>query len=130
MLPFPLVASLPYGMVFILVFTACSLTVSVISGVLERRRPFALLRASGVRLGELRRIVLLETGAPLAFTVVLGVGVATLQSLVAVPLKNWILPSTEFLTGLGAGIVAAFVVSLIAMPFMDTATRLDTVRFE
>jgi ABC-type antimicrobial peptide transport system permease subunit len=102
----------------------------VITGVLERRRPFALLRASGVRLGDLRRIVLLETGAPLAFTVVLGVGVATLQSLVAVPLKDWILPSTEFFTGLGAGVLAAFVVSLIALPFMDTATRLDAARFE
>lgn len=51
---------LPYAMVFVLIFTACSLTVSVIAGVLERRRPFAVLRASGVRLGELRRIVLLE----------------------------------------------------------------------
>jgi hypothetical protein len=121
---------LPYAMVFVLTFTACTLTVSVITGVLERRRPFALLRASGVRLGELRRIVFLETGVPLAFTVLLGAGLATLQSLATIPPKDWTLPSAEFLAGLGAGVLAAFAVSLTALPFMNTATRLDTVRLE
>ncbi|GFJ93934.1 hypothetical protein Prum_075760 [Phytohabitans rumicis] len=121
---------LPYATVFILLFTACSLTVSVIAGILERRRPFALLRASGVRIGELRRIVLLETGAPLALTVLFGVGLATVQSLATIPPKDWILPSGEFFAGLGVGVLAAFAVSLTALPFMDTATRLDTVRFE
>lgn len=29
-----------------------------------------------------------------------------------------------------AGVLAAFAVSLIALPFMDTATRFDTVRYE
>jgi hypothetical protein len=121
---------LPYAMVFILIFTACSLTVSVIAGVLERRRPFALLRASGVSLGELRRMVFLETAAPLAVTVLLGVGLATLQSLATISPKDWFLPSAAFFAGLGAGVLAAFAVSLIALPFMDIATRLDTVRFE
>ena len=51
----------------------------MITGVLERRRPFALLRASGVRLGELRRIVLPETGVPLAVTVLGAVAVALLR---------------------------------------------------
>jgi predicted lysophospholipase L1 biosynthesis ABC-type transport system permease subunit len=121
---------LPYAMVFVLIFTACSLTVSVITGVLERRRPFALLRASGVRLGELRRIVLLETAAPLGLTVLFGVGLATVQALVMIPPGDWILPSAEFFAGLGAGVLAAFVVSLAALPFLDPATRLDTARFE
>ncbi len=123
-------AILPYAMIFVLLFTACSLTVSVITGVLERRRPFALLRASGVRLGELRRIVLLETGAPLAVTVLFGVGVAVVQTFALIPPGEWILPSSEFLLGLGVGALAAFAVSLIALPFMDAATRHDTVRFE
>jgi hypothetical protein len=123
-------AILPYAMIFVLLFTACSLTVSVITGVLERRRPFALLRASGVRLGELRRIVLLETGAPLVVTVLFGVGVAVVQTFALTPPGEWILPSSEFLIGLGVGAVAAFAVSLIALPFMDAATRHDTVRFE
>jgi hypothetical protein len=121
---------LPYAMVFVLLFTACSLTVSVIAGVLERRRPFALLRASGVRIGELRRIVLLETAAPLAITVLFGAGLATVQSLAATSPEYWVLPSTEYLAGLGLGVLVAFAVSLVALPFLDTATRFDAVRFE
>jgi ABC-type antimicrobial peptide transport system permease subunit len=121
---------LPYTMIFILLVAACSLTVSAVSGILERRRPFALLRASGMRLGELRAVVLLETGIPLGFTVLVAVGLATLQSLAAVPLKDWILPSTEFIIGLGIGVPVAFAVCLIALPFMNAATSLDSVRYE
>jgi ABC-type lipoprotein release transport system permease subunit len=39
-----------------------------------------LLRASGVRLGELRRIVLLETGVPMIFTCMLGVALGMVTS--------------------------------------------------
>jgi putative ABC transport system ATP-binding protein len=101
-----------------------------IVGVLERRRPFALLRASGVRLNELRTIVMLEIGIPLALSVVVGVGLAMLQSYATVPPGEWIFPSGAFFAGLGAGAVAAFAVSLIALPFMNTATKHDSVRFE
>lgn len=123
-------AILAVAMVFVLLVTACSLTVSVITGVLERRRPFALLRASGVRLGELRRIVLLETGVPLAATVLGAVGVALLFMFVQVPAGEWQWPSGGFLAGLGIGALAAFAVSCLALPFMDAATRHDSVRFE
>jgi hypothetical protein len=51
------------GWLFVLVVAACSLTVGMVAGVIERRRPFALLRASGFRLGELRQVVFLETAA-------------------------------------------------------------------
>lgn len=68
--------------------------------------------------------------APLALTVLFGAGLATLQSLAMTPPKDWILPSAEYFAGLGGGVLAAFAVSLIALPFMDTATRLDTVRYE
>jgi hypothetical protein len=121
---------LPYVMVFVLLVAACSLTIAVINGLLERRRPFALLRASGVRLGELRGIVMLEIGIPLAFSTVAAVGLAMLEMVVAFPRNEWVLPSGSFLAGLGVGALAAFVVSLIALPFMNIATRHDSVRFE
>src|SRR5690606_1955144 len=70
--------ALPVALVFVLLVAARTLTVSVITAVLERRRPCALLRASGVRAGELRTVVLLETGVPLAAAVVGAVGVALL----------------------------------------------------
>ncbi|MEV4512818.1 FtsX-like permease family protein [Dactylosporangium sp. NPDC049525] len=121
---------LPYAMVFVLLVAACSLTVSVINGVLERRRPFAVLRASGMRLGQLRGVVMLEIGLPLALSVLGGVGLAMLGTSVSIPSGQWNWPDAGFFAGLGAATLAAFAVSLIALPFMDIATRHDTVRFE
>ena len=121
---------LPYAMVFVLLVAACSLTVSVINGVLERRRPFAALRASGMRLGQLRGVVMLEIGLPLTLSVLGGAGLALLNMSVALPPGQWSWPGAGFFAGLGAAALAAFAVSLIALPFMDIATRHDTVRFE
>lgn len=121
---------LPYAMVFVLLVAACSLTVSVVNGVLERRRPFAVLRASGMGLGRLRGVVILEIGLPLAISVLCGVGLAWVNMAVSVPREQWVWPGGDFTAGLGAATLAAFAVSLIALPFMDAATRHDTVRFE
>ena len=48
-----------------LIIAGCSLAVSVSGGLVERKRPFALLRLAGVPLGVLRRVVTLESCAPL-----------------------------------------------------------------
>jgi hypothetical protein len=121
---------LPPVMAFVLLVAACSLTVATVSGLMERRRPFALLRASGVRLGELRRIVLLETGMPLVITVLGGVGTALLVTYLIVPGEEWGLPDVGFFAGLGLGVVAALAVSSLALPLLDVATRHDSARFE
>lgn len=55
---------------------------------------------------------------------------AVAQTFALIPPSEWMLPSSEFLIGLGVGAEAAFAVSLIALPFMNAATRRDTVRFE
>jgi hypothetical protein len=123
-------AVLPPAMAFVLLVAACSLTVATVSGLMERRRPFALLRASGVRLGELRRIVLLETGLPLVITALGGVGIAMLVIYVGAPREEWRLPEVSFFAGLGIGVLAALAVSALALPLMDVATRHDGARFE
>ena len=121
---------LPPAMAFVLLVAACSLTVATVSGLMERRRPFALLRASGVRLGELRRIVLLETGLPLVITALGGVGTAMLVLYVSTPREEWVMPEVSFFAGLGIGVLAALAVSSLALPLMDMATRHDSARFE
>ena len=123
-------AVLPPAMAFVLLVAACSLTVATVSGLMERRRPFALLRASGVRLGELRRIVLLETGLPLVITALGGVGIALLVLYVGMPPEERVLPEVSFFAGLGVGVLAALAVSALALPLMDVATRHDSARFE
>jgi predicted lysophospholipase L1 biosynthesis ABC-type transport system permease subunit len=121
---------LPPAMAFVLLVAACSLTVATVSGLMERRRPFALLRASGVRLGELRRIVLLETGLPLVITALGGMGTAMLVTYMTVPVGEWELPDATFFAGLGIGVLVALAVSSLALPLMDVATRHDSARFE
>jgi hypothetical protein len=121
---------LPPAMAFVLLVAACSLTVATVSGLMERRRPFALLRASGVRLGELRRVALLETGLPLVITTLGGMGTAMLVMYMITPSGEWGLPGARFLAGLGLALVAALAVSSLALPLLDVATRHDSARFE
>jgi len=118
------------AVVFVLLVAALSLTISAIAGLLERRRPFALLRASGVRLAELRRLVLLETGVPLLSTSLGVFGLVMLVMYLVVPRSEWVFPEPSFLAGLGLGVLAALAVSSIAVLMMDVATRHDAVRYE
>jgi hypothetical protein len=48
-----------------LTIAGCSLAVAVAAGIIERKRPFALLRLAGMHLAELQRTALLEAAAPL-----------------------------------------------------------------
>jgi len=117
---------------FVLLVAACSLTVAVIAGLIERRRPLALLRASGVRVGELRRMVMLETAVPLVLTVSVGV---VLGLVVSYALGNgkegqWATPGWDFALSMGLGVLLAFAVTTVVLPLMDVATRHDAVRFE
>jgi hypothetical protein len=116
----------------VLLVAACSLTVGMLAGVIERRRPFALLRASGLRLGELRQVVLLETAAAMLVTAAVGVGLGMAASH-AFALFNdmaWRWPDAGVYAMAGAGVLAALILSTMALPLLDVATRHDAVRFE
>jgi hypothetical protein len=99
----------PAPPLFILVVAAFSLTVSVVSGLIERRRSFARLRACGVRLGELRQIVLLETAVPMLLTVLVGLGsgLAISYGLGLTSSGPWSPPGPGFFASLGIGVAAA-----------------------
>jgi predicted lysophospholipase L1 biosynthesis ABC-type transport system permease subunit len=116
----------------VLLVAACSLTVGMLAGVIERRRPFALLRASGLRLGELRQVVLLETAAAMLVTAAVGVGLGMAASY-AFALFNdmaWRWPDAGVFAMVGIGVLAALILSTMALPLLDAATRHDAVRFE
>jgi hypothetical protein len=59
-----------------LVIAGCTLAVSVIAGLADRRRPFSLLRLTGAPLGMLRRVVALETVVPLLAVAIVSTGAA------------------------------------------------------
>jgi hypothetical protein len=117
---------------FVLLVAACSLTVGMLAGVLERRRPFALLRASGLRLGELRQIVLLETAAAMLITAAAGVGLGMVSSYAFALFSDmaWTWPDAGIFAMVGTGALAALVLSTMALPLLDAATRHDAVRYE
>lgn len=120
------------GWQFVLVVAACSLTVGMVAGFIERRRPFALLRASGLRLGELRQVVFLETAAAMLATAAVGVGLG-LGSSYALALFGdmaWMWPDVGVFAMVGIGVLAALLLSTMALPLLDAATRLDAVRYE
>jgi len=117
---------------FVLLVAACSLTVGMLAGVIERRRPFALLRASGLRLGELRQIVFLETAAAMLVTAAVGVGLAMASSYALALFSDmaWTWPDVGVFAMVGVGVLAALILSTIALPLLDAATRHDAVRYE
>jgi hypothetical protein len=117
---------------FVLVVGACSLTVGMLAGLVERRRPFALLRASGLRLGELRQVVFLETAAAMLLTAAVGVGLGLASSYALALARDmaWAWPDAGVFAMVGVGVLAALLLTTLALPLLDRATRLDTVRYE
>jgi hypothetical protein len=117
---------------FVLLLAAIGLTAGMVGSLLERRRPFALLRASGVRLGELRRVMFLEVAATMVLTSVAGVGIGMLLAYTATRRAGllWVWPEPEVYAYAGGAVLAALLLSTLALPLLDAATRFDAIRYE
>jgi len=121
------------GVVLTLVVAGCSLAIAVTTGLLDRRRPFALLRLSGVKLGHLRAVLVLEAAAPLiAVALASGIlGVAFSQIVMralageAVPL-----PDGWLLVLVAGSVAAALLIVAAVLPLVGRVTNLEETRFE
>jgi hypothetical protein len=118
--------------VFVLLVGAFGLTAAMVGGLIERRRSFTLLRASGVRLGELRRTVFLETAATMAIASAAGAAVGLVLAYVVTRQASvdWRWPGLEVLLAVAAGVVAALLFSMLALPLLAHTTRHDGIRYE
>jgi hypothetical protein len=58
----------------------CTLAVSVVAGLSDRKRPFSLLRLTGAPIGMLRRVVALESAVPLLIVAVISTGAGFLAA--------------------------------------------------
>lgn len=67
-----------------LIVAGCSLAVAVGGGLVDRKRPFTLLRVSGVPVSALSRVVLMEATLPLAAAAIIAAGIAYGTSVLAV----------------------------------------------
>lgn len=116
-----------------LLVAGCSLAVSAGGGILERKRPFVLLRLTGTPMSSLARVVLLESVLPLLAAAVVAAGtgwalaatVATSLSQSALPFPGW-----GYVAATGVGLVVSVAVMLLTLPLLARLTRTQTARFE
>lgn len=120
-----------------LLVAGCSLAVSVGGSLVERKRPFTLLRVSGTPESSLRRVVILEAGLPLMGAAVIaalaGAVIARpfVESLASTsPSVHVPYPGPIYFVTMGAGLVACLAVLLATLPLLSRITRPDAVRFE
>jgi hypothetical protein len=117
---------------FVLLVGAFGLAASTAGGLIERKRPLALLRTAGVHMGELRRAVLLETAATMTVVSVAGAAIGMLLAYIATRhgVVAWRWPGPDIYGFFGGGVLAALLFSAIALPLLNLTTRHDAVRFE
>jgi hypothetical protein len=116
-----------------LLIAGCSLAVAMAAGVSERRRPFSLLRLSGVPLGVLQRVVALETAAPL---LVIAIGSALvgfiasdlfLKSQLGLTLRP---PGAAYYLIVLGGLAGSLAIMGSTLPLLDRVTRPEDARME
>jgi hypothetical protein len=118
-----------------LLVAGCSLAVSAGGGLVERKRPFSLLRVSGTPVGVLQRVVLLETALPLAVATVVaglvayGIAVLTVGKL-ALPDTPIPAPGADYYALMGAGLAGSLAVILLTLPLLRRMTSPASARFE
>ncbi|MFI7599258.1 FtsX-like permease family protein [Actinoplanes sp. NPDC049681] len=108
-----------------------SLAVSVAGGLAERKRPFSMLRLTGVSLGTLRRVVALESLTPLLTAAVVSAGAGFLcaelflEAQMGLTLRS---PGAGYyvIVALGLGVSVAVITSML--PLLRRITGPESAR--
>jgi len=122
-------------LVLTLLVAGCSLAVAVGGSLVERKRPFTLLRVSGTPESSLRRVVIMEAALPLLGAAVIAALVGALVArpfieALATPRVHVPYPGPIYFLTMGAGLLACFAVVSATLPLLSRITRPESVRFE
>ncbi|MGW0999279.1 FtsX-like permease family protein [Streptomyces sp. NPDC002523] len=103
----------------------CSLAVSVVAGLSDRRRPFALLRLTGAPLRLLQRVIGLESTLPLLAMAAISIGTAFAAS--ALFLKSQmhydlVSPGVAYYALVALGLVASLGIIASTLPLLKRIT--------
>ena len=116
---------------------ACSLAVTAAGSIVERKRPFTLLRLSGTSGPTLYRVVLLESLLPLvtaslvAAATGLGVAIPLVKALPKLRNESGLaLPGPGYYTAMALGLVFALAVISSTLPLLARVTQPNNARFE
>jgi hypothetical protein len=118
-----------------LIVAGCSLAVAAGGGLVDRKRPFTLLRVSGTPVGVLARVVLMEATVPLLAAAIVAAGIAYGTSILAfvrlAPIGTAIpQPGSDYYAFTGIGLAVAFGVTTVTLPLLRRMTMPGNVRFE
>jgi hypothetical protein len=118
-----------------LIVAGCSLAVAVGGSLVERKRPFTLLRVGGTGIGVLSGVVLLEAAVPLVAATLLAAAIAYWSSVLAyvrLAPEGSAIPQLghAYYDLMGAGLVIAFAIIAVTLPLLRRMTTPGNVRFE
>jgi hypothetical protein len=114
-----------------LIIAACSLAVNIAAGLGERKRPFSLLRLTGVPTALLHRVVALESALPLllvaAVSIVVGLVSAALylKSQVGIAFR---MPGIAYWATVLGGLAASLAVVASTFPLLNRMTGPEIAR--
>jgi hypothetical protein len=123
------------AVVLTLIVAGCSLAVSVGGSLVERKRPFTLLRVTGTPTSALYRVVFAEAVLPLVSATVIAGGLGYLIALLTVsklaPAGTPVpAPGHAYYLTMGTGLIASLLVILASLPLLGRITSPDRARFE
>jgi len=116
-----------------LIIAACSLAVNIAAGLGERKRPFSLLRLTGVPTALLHRVVALESALPLllvaAVSIVVGLASAALylHSQVDIAFR---IPGIAYWGTVLGGLAASLAIIASTFPLLNRITGPEVARNE
>jgi len=114
-----------------LIIAACSLAVNIAAGLSERKRPFSLLRLTGVPTGVLRRVVALESALPLLLVAVVSIAVGLiaaalfLSSQLDIALR---IPGIAYWATVVGGVIASLAIVASTFPLLNRITGPEVAR--
>ena len=123
------------AVILTLIVAGCSLAVSVGGSLVERKRPFTLLRVTGTQLATLYRVVVLEPVLPLVAATILAGAVAYLIAIATVgaiaPAGTPVpAPGGAYYATMAAGLAGSLLIILTSLPLLRRLTGAAGVRFE
>jgi hypothetical protein len=114
-----------------LIIAACSLAVTIAAGLGERKRPFSLLRLTGVPTSLLHRVVALESALPLflvaAVSIVVGLVSAALYLHSQVDIA-FSIPGIAYWATVFGGLAASLAIIAATFPILDRMTGPEVAR--
>ncbi|MFI9324178.1 FtsX-like permease family protein [Kitasatospora aureofaciens] len=109
----------------------CSLAVSVVAGLSDRRRPFAMLRLTGAQLQLLRRVVGLESALPLlaVSALAIGAGFAAAEMFLKAQMSyDLVSPGLTYFGLVGFGLAASLAIIASTLPLLGRITGPESAR--